>query len=779
MAKVLHVVRALGTGGAERVVYDYAISHDRSRYEPEVCCVLSGGELARDLERRGVPVHVLSRRSKADLRATFSLARIISRGGFDVVHNHNLTGVLVGVPAAVIGRAGAVVRTEHNVVAERWPLRGALCRLAALREDAQIAVSGAVRDSHVAARTAAPSRFVTIWNGIDDSRLGVEDPRPQVRRELGIEDGVIVCLTVGSLTPQKNHRVLLEAASRLAADLPAARFLIVGDGPLRADLEARARELGVGGSVEFVGESFDVPRFLKAANVFVLSSLWEGLPITLIEAMSAGLPCVVTSVGGIPEIIADGENGLLVEPNDPDALAQAIRRVASDSSLATRMIGHARSTYELCLSAGAMVRQTEALYDLALAGRADLAQTGRIKILFLIGQLTYGGAERQLFELVSRLPRDVFDPVVCSLRDVGPIRREIEEAGVRVVTLGKRAGVLSRTSRNLLELIRVERPAVLHTYLFSANWRGVIVGRYAKVPVIISSVRNVDIHSNWLFVMLERLLSGLADRVIANAEAVKEFVSRSHGVDPRKIRVIRNGVSIERIARGAAGARPSRRSEGGRADGKTVAMIASLTAKKDHDTFLAAASRVREHFPRTRFVAVGDGPLRARLASRAEALGMRGEEIFVGETPDTASFLATVDVSVLTSLKEGCSNAILESMAAGKPVVVTGVGGNPELVEDGVTGYVVPAGDSEAVARRVIDLLTDEDLRTTMGEAGRKKAVEGFTVERMVEETVGFYTQLLDERLPGLLRWIEASAGRIGPRDRSPREVADPGGKVE
>lgn len=758
--RVLHVTRSLVAGGAERVVVEYALGHDRDRYEAEVCCLAGAGHLEESLRERGVLVHVVSRSDRLGLRSIISLARLIRRGRFDVVHNHNSGPAHVGVPAAILGRARAVVRTAHNVSVEAPRARLLLSRMAGLREDAQIAVSEAVRESQLRAGMIPAPRFVTIRNGIDDRRLAVDRTRDDVRAELGIAPEEVACLAVGSLTRQKNYPDLLKVAERVADTDPAARFLVAGAGPLEDELVTLSRELGLADSVRFLGERLDVPLLLRAADIFVLASSWEGLPITILEAMAAGVPCVATAVGGTPEAITDGVSGYVVPAGDVADMAAAIARLADDPGLRARMAREARAKYERSFSGAGMVRQTEALYELALAGRADLAQAGKIKILFLIGQLTYGGAERQLLELVTRLPRDLFDPVVCSLRDVGPIRREIEEAGVRVVTLGKKTGVLSRCSRNLLELIRAERPAVLHTYLFSANWRGLVVGRYAGVPAIISSVRNVDIHSSWLLVALERLLAGLADRVIANAEAVKEFVSHNHGVDPRKIRVIRNGVSIERIARGTASARSSPSPEGGQAVGKTVAMIASLTAKKDHDTFLTAASRVRERLPGTRFVAVGDGPLRARLVSRADALGMRGEEVFVGETPDTASFLATVDVSILTSLKEGCSNAILESMAAGKPVVVTDVGGNPELVEDGVNGFVVPSGDAEAIARRVVELLSDDDLRVVMGEAGRRTVAEGFTVERMVEETVGFYTELLDERVPGLLRWVEATAER-------------------
>jgi glycosyltransferase involved in cell wall biosynthesis len=133
---------------------------------------------------------------------------------------------------------------------------------------------------------------------------------------------------------------------------------------------------------------------------------------------------------------------------------------------------------------------------------------------------------------------------------------------------------------------------------------------------------------------------------------------------------------------------------------------------------------------------------------------------FAGESDDVRSALGRADVSVLTSVKEGCSNVVLESMAAGLPVVATDVGGNAELIEEGVTGFLVPAGDAEAVARRVGELLEDPGRARRMGAAGSARVRSLFTVQRMVDDTVGFYEEMLAERLPGLLEWVDAAAAR-------------------
>ena len=546
------MIESLDPGGAERVVLEHAARLDRGRFEMEVACVVRRGPLADAIEALGVPVHDLARKRRLDPRCVLSLALLVSRGGFDVVHNHNFTALSVGVPAAVLGRARALVRTEHNVLPPGDANRRFLSRAATLRENAQIAVADAVRASHAAARRIPPRRFVTVRNGIDSARFGGAAARADVRRGLGVSGDRFVCLCVASLTRQKNHANLLRAAALLPADLPVT-FLAVGDGPLAPEIEAAAAQ-GLSGRVRLLGGRLDVPDLLAAADAFVLPSDWEGLPITLLEAMAAGVPAVVTDVGGNREVVRDGVDGFLVPPGDPAALARAVERLARDRSLRERVAAAARATFEARFTGEKMARQTEALYELALSGRPDLATLPRVKVLFVIGQLGYGGAERQLVELASRLPRDLFEPVVCVLSERGPLAADLERAGVRVICLDKRGGLLSWATRGLFGIVRCERPAVLHSYLFSANWRGVVVGRLARVPLVVSSFRNVDIHSRPWINVLERALACLMDRVVANAEAVKEYVSRTHWIPPQRIHVIHNGVASARFAgRGAQG----------------------------------------------------------------------------------------------------------------------------------------------------------------------------------------------------------------------------------
>ena len=203
-----------------------------------------------------------------------------------------------------------------------------------------------------------------------------------------------------------------------------------------------------------------------------------------------------------------------------------------------------------------------------------------------------------------------------------------------------------------------------------------------------------------------------------------------------------------------------------------MAMIASLTPKKDHGTFLEAVRLITKDAPDARFRIIGDGALRDELADRVRSMGLSDVVELVGARNDVGALLSEIDVSVLTSLKEGCSNVVLESMAAACPLVVTDVGGNRELVEDGVTGYLVPPRDPAGIARRVLELLADPGLRRTMGETGRDRVLSRFTAGRMVDDTVAFYLSVLKQRVPGLEEWARLSA------EREPRTKVATGGTL-
>ncbi|HEX2186003.1 MAG TPA: glycosyltransferase family 4 protein, partial [Chloroflexota bacterium] len=229
-----------------------------------------------------------------------------------------------------------------------------------------IAVSHGVARSLIESRVVPGDRVHVVWNGIDVARFSPHR-RPELRRSLlGLDLQTPLAVCVGRLTPQKGHAVLLEAIALARRAVPRLTLALAGDGPLREELLAQATRLGLGQAVRFLGKWHDVPRLLSCADVLVQPSTFEGLPLAVLEGMAAALPAVVADVVGSNETVVPGESGLIVPPNDPRELAQAIQRILEDPALARRLGTAARLRAEQEFTAPLMAKRTQAVYARAV-----------------------------------------------------------------------------------------------------------------------------------------------------------------------------------------------------------------------------------------------------------------------------------------------------------------------------------------------------------------------------------------------------------------------------
>jgi glycosyltransferase involved in cell wall biosynthesis len=334
--RVLWLTKGLGRGGAEMLLASCARAIDHSRFELEVAYVLPWKDaLVDELAEAGIPAHCLGTGRATGVSWTWRLRQLLRQGRFDVVHTHSPLPA-VAARLSLFPRAPRLVHTEHGIWGQyRWPTYAANLATYALN-DHVIAVSRAVADSIDSRRVphlrAMPPVEVLV-HGIELTTPPAADAGVKARHLLELPSDVPIVGTVGNLTPLKDQTTMLRAIRLLAGIHPDIHLVIVGTGTMRNALAAEAGELGISDRVLFTGMRDDVPALLPAFDVFALSSRFEGLPIALVEALAAGLPTVVTAVGGIPEVITDGREGLLVEPGSPKALADAVGRLLSDVRL--------------------------------------------------------------------------------------------------------------------------------------------------------------------------------------------------------------------------------------------------------------------------------------------------------------------------------------------------------------------------------------------------------------------------------------------------------------
>lgn len=358
---VMQVTYSLDLGGAEIFLLHLVEKMDRARFRPMVCSFQSGGFLKPRFEALGVPVFEVEKKEGNDWRLYPKLARLFRKERVDIVHTHNSYMWLYGAP---VGRwAGArIVHTEHsNIPKEKWKMKWASKGLARITGK-MIADSKNVSD-YMIHETGLPSQKIrVIYNGIDLERFERKTDVLAARRRLGLAEKDRVIGIVARLAPVKNHALLIDAFRVVVKQTPHVKLLIVGDGELRKDLEKQSERLGLGKQVEFLGAREDIPEILPLMDLFVLSSESEGLSISLLEAMAAGLPVVATRVGGTPELVLHGETGLLVPSGRPLDLADTIIRLLAQPALVAQYGRAGRERARRFFNLKRMVSEYEGVY---------------------------------------------------------------------------------------------------------------------------------------------------------------------------------------------------------------------------------------------------------------------------------------------------------------------------------------------------------------------------------------------------------------------------------
>lgn len=356
---VMQVVYSLDRAGSERVACDLALTLDPSRFRSSVCALSHGGPLAEPLKERAVPSHVVGCKPGAQWHVIPQLYRLFRASRVDVVQTHHLKQLMYSLIGARLAGA-ALVHVEHEYFTLKAPRERRRLRWTARLCHRVVAVGEEIRQFLVREAGLPPHKVVVIRNAVDTTRYA---PRARASREAcGLPRGRLIG-HVARLEAEKDQQTLLRAFRIVLERCGEARLLIVGDGSRRAQLHESARSLGIGQRVEFLGLRHDVAELLPHVDAFVLSSVNEGLPMAVLEAMACARPVVATAVGELPRVIHDGITGLTVPPGDPAPLAAALAVVLERPAWAAAMGRAGRRLIEEQFSLTASVAQYEALYE--------------------------------------------------------------------------------------------------------------------------------------------------------------------------------------------------------------------------------------------------------------------------------------------------------------------------------------------------------------------------------------------------------------------------------
>jgi glycosyltransferase involved in cell wall biosynthesis len=347
-----------------------------------------------------------------------------------------------------------------------------------------------------------------------------------------------------------------------------------------------------------------------------------------------------------------------------------------------------------------------------------------IRIAFVIGRLNIGGAEAELVRLARGLDRARFSPFVVTLQDAGPLARDL--GGVELIALGRKRKWSLGTYRALSRVLSDKKPDIVQSFLFTENVFCRRIGQGIVVSGLQGSLSDDVETGPSLKLLVERSTFDRAAVVVSNSEYYRSLYGRL-GFDPSRIQLIPSAVAPSEAS--GAGIRAQ---FGIRDNEVLVTCVARLVERKGHEDLIRAAAGLRLLF-------VGDGPYARRLVGRGA--------ILAGPRRDVPEILAASDIVALPSrFGEGCPNAVLEAMAAGKPVVAARSGGTPEVVKDGETGILHAPWDVDALRQALLTLAADVQMRFKMGTAGRQRALQGFSLDRLIGSYDALYSELTAAR---------------------------------
>ncbi len=369
----------------------------------------------------------------------------------------------------------------------------------------------------------------------------------------------------------------------------------------------------------------------------------------------------------------------------------------------------------------------------------------KINIFYLIATLDIGGAERQLVELVKRIDKKKFNPVVCCLTRGGPLEKELKDAKIKYFILGKKFKFDFSVIFNLIPILKQENIQILHTWMFTSNAFGRVAGIIAKIPIIIAEEQCVDIWKNKFHLFIDKTLSYFTDKIICVSEGVKNFYYQRAYIPLDKMITIYNGIKIYDNVNIDTGKK--KEEFGIIANDKVITTVGRLAPQKGIEYLLYAVPILLESLPKTKFLIVGEGAERNKLENLARKLNISKNVIFTGLRNDIKEILAVTDVFVLPSLFEGFPNVIMEAMLAGKPVVATEIPGIDELAVNGKTGFLVPPKDVNSLASAIIALLKNPKEGKKMGIKGRQRIEKYFSINETVRETEELYKVLIKSKV--------------------------------
>lgn len=372
-----------------------------------------------------------------------------------------------------------------------------------------------------------------------------------------------------------------------------------------------------------------------------------------------------------------------------------------------------------------------------------------LRVLQLVLSLAIGGTEKLVYDLVHRVDKCLVVPVVCCLDEFGHFGKELQRDGYQVCILNRKPGIDWGLIRRLNAIIQQEKIDVIHAHQYTPYFYGLLASLYTKLSMFTKAPKLVFTEHGRFYPEQKKLkrtianpvLSLFTDEIVTISESTKSSLIKYENFPAHRIKVVYNGIELSRFSQ-KIDTVAKKQSLGLSPDARVIGIVARLDPIKNHAMLLRAFKRVLQHIPDTYLLIIGDGPEEQNIKAFARLLDVNDNTIFLGARKDVSELLHVFDVFALSSFSEGTSVTLLEAMGAGVPIVATKVGGNPEVIKNQESGYLVPSDNDQEMATMLIKLLQDKKARQRMGQAGQKRGYDMFSLDKMVNAYTELYLKV-------------------------------------
>ena len=727
-------------GGAEKQIFELAKRLDKKKYMVRVASLDCQGQASREMiEALGCELVVFRVKriyGLSGLIQGIKFKRFLMEKRIDIVQTYHFSSDIWGAFWAKLAGVPVVISNRRDMGFWRKPYHAFLYRLVNPWVKKIAVVAKSVKTFVKATEQVADEKIDVIYNGIDLQVSSLQSPVSSLRKELGIHENEIVVMHVANLKLVKGHRYLLEAMAGVVKEVSNIKLVLIGKDELGGALQAQAQRLNIADKILFLGKREDAFGLLGAADICVLPSLSEGMSNAILEYMAAAKPVVATHVGGNPELVEDGYNGMLVPHANAQALEGALLALAKDTSRRRMMGENGRKCVKEKFLISRMIDEYDSLFQNLL---------GKKRILHLVSSGGLFGAEKVILNLAGY--NKEFDSIVGALNNRHnphfEVAAEAQKLGLSSVIFESKGPFDFGAVWRVKKFIQTHDVDVIHSHNYKSDIIGFLAARLTgKKWIATNHVWHGTDRKLQLYETIDAFILKFADRICAVSKEIKADLA-AKGVSSGKISVIDNGIDIAQYdnQRTAFGLKDELNIK---SDNVVVTIVGRLSKEKGHEVFLAAAKEVASRHAHVKFLIVGDGLLRAQLQVQADTLGLSNNVIFTGIRQDMPAIYSISDILVNASFIEGLPMTILEAMAAKVAIVAARVGAIPDVINANHNGLLINPGDMKAFAEAVIQLIQNPQKRKDLAQKAYADVCADFSVARMVNQYEKIYSHLLN-----------------------------------